>query len=42
VYINTSRTAEALQNEIRNVVTSISAEELSVFLRDFFEDARHV
>jgi inhibitor of nuclear factor kappa-B kinase subunit alpha len=28
VYRNTSRTAEALQNEIRNVVASISADEL--------------
>jgi hypothetical protein len=28
VYRNTPRTAEALQNEIRNVVASISADEL--------------
>jgi hypothetical protein len=42
VYRNTPRTAEALQNEIRNVVASISADELCVFRRDSFEDARRV
>jgi hypothetical protein len=42
-YRKTSRTAEALQSEIRNVAASISSDELGrMFCRDSFEDAGRV
>jgi hypothetical protein len=37
VYRNTPRTAEALQNEIRNVVASISADELQRISQGFLQ-----
>jgi hypothetical protein len=42
VYRNTPRLAEALQNELRNVVASILADKLQHVSQDSFEDVRHI
>jgi hypothetical protein len=42
VYRNTPHTAEVLQNELRNVVASISADEHQCVSQGFFEEARRV